>query len=188
MIGSTGLGDIEGLHFNGNTLLATDFTNGSTSVYALNTSNASPALVVTTNPGVALARALTLMPNAPAGPVGVFPAGTESSETLSSVNLATGASTSRAFNGATYGLITGMDFASNGVLYALDSLGYEYTVGASTATLTVVGNAGPHFFLDLAIQGASVPEPSSVVMLGTGLIGVIAWGWRTATRNRKAVA
>ena len=43
-IGSTGLGDIEGLGFRGSTLIGTDFSNlgGPTTVYSFNTSTAAP--------------------------------------------------------------------------------------------------------------------------------------------------
>ena len=76
-----------------------------------------------------------------------------------------------------------MDFDSNGVLYALDTLGNEFSVNPTNAALTPLGNAGSHVYLDLAIQTASVPEPSSIIIAGTSALSGLAHGWKRRRRS-----
>src|SRR5207237_690164 len=60
LIGSTGLGDIEGLSFNGTTLIGTNFSNlgGPTTVSAINTTTAAPTTITTFSQGPVRAMAV----------------------------------------------------------------------------------------------------------------------------------
>ena len=90
LIGSTGLGDVEGLSFNGTTLIGTNFSNlgGPTTVSAINTITAAPATITSFSQGPVRAMAV-VNPNtidvASDSPV---------SQSLVQVNLLTGTNTS----------------------------------------------------------------------------------------------
>ena len=60
LIGNTGVGDIEGLSFNGTTLIGTNFSNlgGPTTVYAINTTTAVPTAVTSFSQGPVRAMAV----------------------------------------------------------------------------------------------------------------------------------
>src|SRR5690242_17514299 len=60
LIGSTGLGDIEGLSFNGTTLIGTNFSNlgGPTTVSAINTTTAVPTTITSFSQGPVRAMAV----------------------------------------------------------------------------------------------------------------------------------
>ena len=111
------------------------------------------------------------------------------SQSLVQVNLLTGAnlnlgqlpSNGLAVTGTD--LIAALNFGTNGVLYALDGLGNEFTISSNGAG-TMVGNTGGQYWLDLAMADppgdppAAVPEPNSIVLLlmaAFGLMGVRAW-------------
>jgi hypothetical protein len=88
-------------------------------------------------------------------------------------------------------LISALNFGTDGMLYALDALGNEFTISSNGAG-TLIGNTGNQDWLDLAMASfafpaaadppgdppAAAPEPSSMAVLliaALGLIGVRAW-------------
>lgn len=172
LVGSTGAGDIEGLAFNGTTLLGSNFSSTDTTIMSINTSNASTTAVTTTTTTLQYVRAMTLEDSNDVFVTSAlcsFPPCTTSTE-LSSINLTTGVVTSigtlndpNEFTAA---------LAYNGTLYGLDSDGNEYIINPSNGDLTPVGNTGGQFWLDMTL--ATVPEPSTVLLLGIGLIGLIS--------------
>ena len=175
-IGSTGLGDVEGLAFNGGTLLATDFVLGATSVYTIDPTTGAATLLVTTNPGEGIARALALMNPTTA----LIAAGSAGSESLVSINLTTGAT-------SVLGAIQSSDFVAamatgpGGILYGLTGAGNEVIINPDGST-TLVGNTGGQFYLDMAIIPGVAPEPSSLALLGVA--GVVGLGARLRRRAR----
>ena len=84
---------------------------------------------------------------------------------LSRINLTTGAVTPIG-SMAVSGLLTGLDFASDGNLYGLTGAGNVYIVNPNTAAVTLVGNTGNQFWLDLTAAGPTgVPEPGALAFL-----------------------
>jgi hypothetical protein len=183
LIGSTGLGDIEGLTFRGTTLIGTNFSNlgGPTTVSAIDTTTAAPTTITSFSQGPVRAMAL-VNPNtvdvASDSPV---------SQSLVSVNLLTGTNTSLGQLPSTgAALIAALNFGTDGVLYALDPLGNEFTIASNGAGIPV-GNTGGQYWLDLTMASTvldppgdppGVPEPNSMALLLTaalGLISVRAW-------------
>jgi hypothetical protein len=193
MIGTTGLGDIEGLGFRGTTLIGTDFSNlgGPTTVSAINTSTAAPTTITSFSQGPVRAMALlntNTIDVASDSPV---------SQSLVQVNLLTGTnlnlgqlpSNGLAVTGSD--LISALNFGTDGVLYALDALGNEFMIASNGAGIPV-GNTGGQDWLDLTMASTvldppltlastsadPVPEPSSMALLlvaALGLICVRAW-------------
>ncbi len=187
MIGTTGLGDIEGLGFRGTTLIGTDFSNlgGPTTVSTINTSTAAATTITSFSQGPVRAMAvLNSIPNtidvASDSPV---------SQSLIQVNLLTGFNTvlgqlpSNGMAVTGTDLISALNFGTDGVLYALDALGNEFTISSNGAG-TLVGNTGGQYWLDLTMASTvlnspgSMPEPDSMALLLTaalGLMGIRAW-------------
>jgi hypothetical protein len=126
-IGDTGLGDVEGLSFNGATLIGTNFSNlgGPTTVSAIATTTGAPTTITSFSQGPARAMAV-VNPNtidvASDSPV---------SQSLVQVDLTTGTNTvlgQLPSMGAA--LIAAMNFGTDGNLYALDPLGNEFIITA----------------------------------------------------------
>jgi hypothetical protein len=182
-IGDTGLGDIEGLSFNGSTLIGTNFSNlgGPTTVSAINTTTAAATAITSFSQGPVRAMAV-LNPNtidvASDSPV---------SQSLVSVNLLTGTNTNLGqLPSMGAALIAALNFGTDGVLYALDPLGNEFMI-ASNGAGTLIGNTGGQYWLDLTMASTvldppgdppGVPEPNSMALLltaGLGLISVRVW-------------
>jgi hypothetical protein len=153
LIGDTGLGDIEGLSFNGSTLLGTNFSNlgGLTTVSAINTTTAAATTITSFSQGPVRAMAVvnpTTINVASDSPV---------SQSLVSVNLLTGTNTSLGQLPSTgAALIAALDFGTNGVLYALDPFGNEFIISSNGAG-TLVGNTGGQYWLDLAVDPPATP-------------------------------
>jgi hypothetical protein len=195
MIGTTGLGDIEGLGFRGTTLIGTDFSNlgGPTTVSAINTTTAAATTITSFSQGPVRAMAvLNSIPNtidvASDSPV---------SQSLVQVNLLTGTnmnlgqlpSNGLAVTGTD--LISALNFGTDGVLYALDALGNEFTISSNGAG-TLVGNTGGQYWLDMTMASTAldpsdpVPEPDSVALLLTAALGLM--GIRVCRRDQAADA
>ncbi len=156
-IGNTGLFDVEGLVFNGSTLLATN-TNNPTSVYTIDPTTAASTLLVTTNPGEGKARALALMNDTTALIVSDSPV----TQSLVSIDLTTGMTAVIGTIGDEVSVFA-MAFGPGGVLYGLDKAGNEIIISTTDGSTTTVGNTGGQFWLDMTIiPPAAVPEPSSL--------------------------
>jgi len=170
LVGSTGRGNIEGLVFDGTTLLGTDFSNPTT-IFSINTTNASTTNVVSASTGVV--RSMSLIDSND-----VFvTSDTPVFQSMETINLTTGTVTNVGHLNDS-NVIAAIVY--NGVLYGLDSAGNEYTINQSNANLNLVGNAGGHFYLDATL--APVREPTSVLLLGTALGLVAVFCRRCGTR------
>jgi MYXO-CTERM domain-containing protein len=177
-IGSTSLGDVEGLSFNGSTLIGSNFTNGATSLYTINTSTAAATLLLTPSPAVPVIRALTFTNSTTA----LVANGSGGNETLSSINLTTGASAVLgAFNPSSV-FAPAMAANPGGSVYVLDGLGNEYTISL-TGNLTLVGNTGNQFYLDMTIAPNSVPEPSTCILAGMAVAFGLGGAWLRRRRS-----
>jgi hypothetical protein len=184
-IGDTGLGDIEGLTFRGTTLIGTNFSNlgGPTTVSAINTATAAASTITSFSQGPVRAMALVnsnTIDVASDSPV---------SQSLVQVNLLTNSvtdlgqlpSNGLAVTGSD--LISALNFGTDGVLYALDALGNEFTI-ASNGAGVLVGNTGGQYWLDLSMASTvldppgdppgDVPEPSSISLLLVAGLGLIS--------------
>lgn len=168
LVGSTGLGDVEGLDFDGSTLIATNFTDPTT-IYSINTSTASPTAIVSASTGVVRGMALL-------DAIDVFvTSDTPVFQSLETISLLSGSVVDVGPLSDT-NLIAAM--AYNGTLFGLDSGGNEYTINPSNADLTLVGNTGNQFWLDMTLVSSStIPEPSAVTLFATviGAIGIGTW-------------
>jgi hypothetical protein len=188
-IGDTGLGDIEGLSFNGSTLIGTNFSNlgGPTTVSAINTTTAAATAITSFSQGPVRAMAVlnsNTIDVASDSPV---------SQSLVSVNLLTGTNTSLGqLPSMGAALIAALNFGTDGVLYALDPFGNEFMIASNGAGIPV-GNTGGQYWLDLTMASTvldppltlasasaavdppdPVPEPSSMALLLVAALGVIS--------------
>jgi hypothetical protein len=182
-IGSTGLGDIEGLGFQGTTLIGTNFSNlgGPTTVSAINTTTAAPTTITSFQQGPVRAMAV-LNPNTidVASDSPVTPS--LATQSLVQVSLLTGLNTTLGqLPGGGTNLIASLAFGTDGNLYALDSLGNDFLI-ASNGAGTLIGNTGGQQWLDVTIDppalAAPVPQPNSIAFLLTAavaLIGLRVW-------------
>ena len=134
-IGTTGLGDIEGLSFNGTTLIGTNFSNlgGPTTVSAINTTTAVPTTITSFSQGPVRAMAV-VNPNTidVASDSPIF-------QSLVHVNLLTGTNTSLGqLPSMGAALIAALNFGTDGVLYALDPLGSEFMIASNGAGIVSI--------------------------------------------------
>ena len=197
LIGSTGLGDIEGLAFRGTTLIGTNFSSlgGLTTVSAIDTATAAATPIISFSQGPVRAMAVSPLNTNTVDVASDSPV----SQSLVSVNLLTGTNTNLGqLPSAGAALIAALNFGTDGVLYALDPLGNEFTISSNGAG-TLVGNTGGQYWLDLtmastvldpplALASASasalasaaldppdpVPEPSSMALLLIAVLGLIS--------------
>jgi len=194
LIGSTGLGDIEGLAFRGTTLIGTNFSNlgGLTTVSAIDTATAAATPIISFSQGPVRAMAVSPLNTNTVDVASDSPV----SQSLVSVNLLSGTNTNLGqLPSAGAALIAALNFGTDGVLYALDPLGNEFTISSNGAG-TLVGNTGGQYWLDLTMASTvldpplpsasaaldppdAVPEPNSMALLliaaVLGLISARVW-------------
>ena len=163
LIGSTGLGDVEGLKFDGVTLLGINFAATPT-VFSINTVTAGATDVVTADSPTGAVRAMTVL-----DPNDVLVRGDgPPNNTLYSLNLSTGFVTTIGTLAVDGSQFAAMDFV-NGVLYGLDNDGSEWIINPSDAAVTLVGNTGRQFWLEMTAV-TSTPEPATLPPFGLGLL------------------
>ena len=178
LIGGTGRGNIEGVVFNGSTLLGITFTGGTPTIFSINTTNATTTNLVTLSSAIGAVRAMTLLDSNDV----LVRSDSPQNNDLDRVNLTTGQVT---VLGQMPGDIdAALGFGSDGSLYTLDDNGNEYRINPANGSGALVGNAGGLFYLDLAtITSApmSTPEPGSVALL----VGMSLSGAGFLARRRK---
>jgi hypothetical protein len=179
-VGSTGLGDVEGLAFNGSTLIAANFVGGATSLFSLNPGTAVATLLVTSSPAVSIVRSLTFTNSTTAWAV----SGNIGSEVLSSIDPTTGASALLGALNPSSVFTAAIAANPGGSVYALDSVGDEYTLAAN-GNLTLVGSTGSQFYLDMTIapSDTAVPEPSTYIPAGIASAFGLGWAWLRRRRS-----
>jgi hypothetical protein len=176
-VGATGLGRIEGLDFNGDTLLASDFSP-STTIYALDPATAAPSFVATSGPPQGVARSLAVLD----ADTVLIVSDTPSLRSLVSIDLTLGTST--VLGTIQTENIFGIDFGPNGVLYGVDRLGDEYTINPTDGSTTLVGSTGIRL-RGLAIQ--AVPEPAGLAMLTSGALVLLVYAGRRNTARKRSL-
>jgi hypothetical protein len=171
LVGTTALGNVEALDFVGSALVGLSFTATTPTLFSLNTATAAVTNLVT------LTSSLSGSPRALAAydsNTAYVAADASGGANLYTVNMTTGAVTLVGLMSGvgSSGQFAAMDFAANGNLYGLDNNGAIWSINPSTAAVTLLGNTGSQFWLDMTIQ--SVPEPSTYALLALGL-GLIVW-------------
>ncbi len=149
-IGATGLGDIESLGFLNNTLLAIPL-NGPPEVVALDTSTAKFTVIVTSKQAVGAIRSMAI---ATSHSIIICadqdPSGTQTGHSLYSMDLVAGKLTFiGTLNIGTNILLPAMAFNKVGQLFGLDQNGNEWKIDPATAAVTLIGNTGGTFWLDM---------------------------------------
>ncbi len=151
LVGNTGGGDVEGLHFFGAVLVGVGLTTAPPVFLSINTQTCASTTLVTANSSPGPVRAMTssdLNHALVAGAQGVF------QHALYSVDLVTGDVTLIGIPNVGTTFLAAMDFNRAGTLYALDANGNEWTVDPCTAAVTLIGNTGRIFWLDMAASAS----------------------------------
>jgi len=166
LVGSTGQEDLEALFFSGSTLYALTFSSSTPRLIEINPSTAATTTVASMGSLTGVPRAATLYLNGTA----LFTAdGADSStNSLYSVNLSTGATT-LVGTMAIVPQFAALTYAPNGVLYGFGNSGQEWSISPTTAAVTLLGNTGSQFWLDVTVQ--AVPEPPAALLLALGCVG-----------------
>lgn len=193
-IGFTGKGDIEGLDFQGDTLLGVDLTLRDTDPFALfsiHTATAAATDINTINSilslpgGFTTSGAVRSLAVLDSRTLFVWVDSSPSSKTLLRVDdyaLPSYAITpifTRVNTPTDNILISAMDFGTDGNLYALGDRGQILLIDPLAKTVTTIGNTGGDFWLDMTAVGTgvhpTVPEPGAWTWFaasGAGLFGL----------------
>lgn len=158
LIGNTLKGNIEGLDYNGTTLLGASFSSPTT-IFSVNTSNASTTNIVTATSSTGVPRTMAVLDSNNILISGQVP----STNTLIRINLTTGAVTTIGTMAVHGSQFAAMDFASDGNLYGLDNDGTVWRIDPNTAAVTLIGNTGGDFWLDMTAAPGAVGCPPHTV-------------------------
>lgn len=182
LIGGTDRGNIEALDFLGSTLVGVDFAVTPTA-FSIDTTTAATTDIVTATTSTGLVRAGALLDGNTMlirGDDGCV-SSTSGQNCLWSLNLVTGVPTSLGdIETGADNLVTGLDFASDGLFYGLDSSGQLFVVDPTTAAVSGIVDLGDQFWLGFTT--AAVPEPATLGLIG---LAISAAAWR---RRRSRVS
>ena len=193
-VGETGLSTVEGLDFDGDTLVGSDFERAST-LYGIDTSTAGLRQIVTESNAVGVVRALAVIDATSVLVGGERQDGAVDRTVLRRVDLRTGSSTVLSEvtgvgvpgQGFASQLVTGMDFDADGMLYGVAGGGTVVRIDSADGSVTLIADTGP-FNLGFAIaprEAVVIPLPraSVVAVPGALLVGAALWYFRRPGRS-----